>query len=55
MSRASNLLSHLEHHNAQKWIDDGARREDARTIRRAARRLSKRKFNRRLARMLAKP
>jgi hypothetical protein len=48
------LLGHIKHHNVRKWLLDGARSEDANTIRIAIERLSDGHLNRRFARMLAK-
>jgi hypothetical protein len=47
------LMKHVPYHNIRKWLLDGAKREDANTIRRAVERLSDGKLRRRLARMLA--
>lgn len=46
------LLGHIKHHNIRKWLLDGAKREDANTIRRAIERLSDGQLQRRIARML---
>jgi hypothetical protein len=54
VSEYEKLLVHIRHHNIRKWLLDGARREDANTIRRAIERLSDGQLRRRLARMLAK-
>jgi hypothetical protein len=48
------LLEHIEHHNVRKWLLDGAKREDANTIRCAIERLSDGQLNRRIARLLAR-
>ena len=49
-----NLLMHLKHHDVKQWLVDGARREDANTIRVAVERLSEGRLQRRLARILSK-
>jgi hypothetical protein len=48
------LLAHIKHHNIRKWLLDGAKREEANTIRMAIERLSEGHLQRRFARMLAK-
>ena len=47
------LKSHLKHHNPKRWLLEGARREDANTIRVAVERLSHEQLVRRLARVLS--
>jgi hypothetical protein len=47
------IYSHVRFHNIRKWLMDGARREDARTIREAVERMSDDQLDRRFARMLA--
>lgn len=55
MSRGyEHMLGHIEHHNIRKWLLDGARREDANTIREAVESLSDGQLARRFARMLTK-
>ena len=54
MSEFEKLLSHLKYHDVRGWLMKGAKREDARTIRRAVEAMSDRELNRRMARMLAK-
>ncbi len=46
------LLGHIQHHNLRKWLLDGAKREDANTIREAINSLSDGQLARRFARML---
>lgn len=48
----STLLAHIKHHNIRKWLEDGAKREDAQTILGAIKRLSSERLKRRFARML---
>jgi hypothetical protein len=48
------LHVHIKYHNLRKWLLDGAKKEDANTIRAAIQRLSDGELNRRFARMLAK-
>jgi hypothetical protein len=48
------LLGHIKHHNLRRWLLNGARDEDANTIRMAIEKLSDRQLNRRFARLLAK-
>jgi hypothetical protein len=48
-----NLLGHIQHHNIRKWLLDGAKREDANTIREAIGHLSDGQLARRFARLLA--
>jgi hypothetical protein len=52
--RYESLLAHLSHHNLKEWLLDGCKREDARTIGEAVRRIPERTLARRLARALAK-
>jgi hypothetical protein len=47
------LLGHLNHHGLKKWLLDGCKREDARTIAEAVERIPERRLARRLARALA--
>jgi hypothetical protein len=54
MTKYDTLHAHIKHHNIRKWLLDGAKREDANTIRRAIERLSEGHLQRRFARMLAK-
>lgn len=54
MTKYDSLFAHIKHHNVRKWLIDGAKREDANTIRRAIERLSDGHLQRRFARMLAK-
>jgi hypothetical protein len=54
MTKYETLLSHIRHHNIRKWLLDGAKREDANTIRMAIEHLSDGHLKRRFARMLAK-
>jgi hypothetical protein len=54
MTKYDCLLAHIKHHNVRKWLLDGAKREDANTIRMAIERLSDGHLQRRFARMLAK-
>ena len=46
------LRSHAKHHNIRKWLEEGARREDARTILAAIKRLPDDRLLRRFALML---
>jgi len=46
------LRAHAKHHNIRKWLEEGARREDARTILGAIKRMSDDRLIRRFARML---
>lgn len=54
MPTEKKLLRHLKHHGVKKWLLRGARREHAKTIRRAVLALPKRRLVRRLSRALAK-
>ena len=49
-----NILSHMHYHKVKKWLLDGAKREDANTIREAVERIPEPVLIRRLARALAK-
>jgi hypothetical protein len=49
-----NLRNHIRYHNVRKWLLEGAKREDANTIREAIESLDDGHLERRLARMLAK-
>jgi hypothetical protein len=48
------LLGHIAHHNVRKWLLNGAKSEDANTIRAAIERLSDGQLARRFARLLAR-
>jgi hypothetical protein len=48
----SKLRAHARHHNIRKWLEDGAKREDAQTILSAIRRMPDDRLLRRFARML---
>jgi hypothetical protein len=52
MSEYEALLAHIEHHDVKRWLLDGARAEDANTIRRAVERMPGHRLRRRLARLL---
>jgi hypothetical protein len=54
MSNFETLLAHLEHHHLKDWLIEGAKREDARTIREAIKRIPDRRLNRRMAWLLSK-
>jgi hypothetical protein len=54
MSEYASLLGHIKHHNLRKWLLEGAKAEDANTIRMAIEKLSDGQLSRRFARMLAK-
>jgi hypothetical protein len=54
MSDYDKLIGHIKHHNLRRWLLDGAKAEDANTIRVAIEKLSDRQLNRRFARLLAK-
>ncbi len=53
MATYSELLGHIRYHSIRDWLMDGAKREDANTIRRAIEALSEDQLERRFARMLA--
>jgi hypothetical protein len=53
MATYDKLLGHIRYHSIREWLMDGARREDANTIRRAIERLSEDQLERRFAKMLA--
>jgi hypothetical protein len=48
------LLAHIQHHKVREWLIAGAKKEDARTILAAVRKLSGGQLNRRMARMLSR-
>jgi hypothetical protein len=52
MTDEANLLAHLRHHKVKRWLLEGCRREDARTIKEAVARTSSEKINKALARAI---
>jgi hypothetical protein len=52
MTDEQNLLAHLKHHKVKRWLLEGARREDARTIKEAVARTSSDEINKALARAI---
>jgi hypothetical protein len=52
MTDEENLLTHLKHHKVKRWLLEGCRREDARTIKEAVARTSSEEINRALARAI---
>jgi hypothetical protein len=52
MTDEATLLAHLRHHKVKRWLLEGARREDARTIKEAVARTSSEEINRALARAI---
>jgi hypothetical protein len=47
-----NLLAHLKHHKVKRWLLEGARREDARTIKEAVARTSSERLIQAIARAI---
>jgi hypothetical protein len=52
MTDEENLLAHLRHHRVKRWLLEGARREDARTIKEAVARTSSERLIKALARAI---
>lgn len=52
MTKEENLHGHMKYHKVKQWLLDGAKREDANTIREAIERMPERRLIRRLARLL---
>ena len=53
MSEYENLLTHMKFHHVKKWLLDGCKAEDARTIREAVEKIHERRLRRILATALS--